>query len=121
MNFLTRNIESNTGYFILEWEMDLEEAKLFQKSKNHWHSVYEGKLNQISFSGLSDGNYEYAVCASREEQPQSSLCDYTKVKVQHYSLHQTVFSLGIGLCLFLSIVLVLSYFLTTTKSRGAKS
>lgn len=110
MDFLTKDKHSNTGYFLLEWESGSNAISLFQEKSGEWYSVYEGNLNQISQSGLSNGIYRYSLCPEKTVLPDAKICKYTTVRVEHFTPFQTIASLSFGSVLFLSIILALLLF-----------
>lgn len=121
MEFLSSNIETNTGYFSLQWKNEGEEIVLFQQKSTEWFQIYEGGNDRIALSGLSDGSYSYAICPQKTVLPSREACSYTDVKVEHFSQIQTATALGFGVSIFLSLIIALVYFQFRDKEKASLS
>ncbi len=102
--FETEFASVREGYVSLEWN-PVDSAVEYVVSGSNGEVPYRGAFPQAFVSGLSDGDYTYAVAAFDDRGQQIATSEIpATVVVEHWPVWQAALLFGIGLVVFLVVI-----------------
>lgn len=117
--FHSKSIDSNTGYFTLEWDPPESSIQLYQQTNMDWILIYSGANSRIALSGYETGTYKFALCKNQDPASFSlQSCDQSTVQVKHFSTTETIAFFSLGVILFLSILTTILFNSYQTSKRN---